>query len=92
MRVYVQPTACASWTLSADVEDLAWNPHHPEQFMVAQEDGYVNAYDARVQNRVLYSIQAHTSACRFVEFKCIHIHHIHMHARAPGWCGGDGVD
>lgn len=36
-----------TWQLSADVEALAWDPHHPTQFVVSSEDGVVAAYDAR---------------------------------------------
>lgn len=44
-----QPDAASvpAWQLSADVEALAWDPHHPTQFVVASEDGVVAAYDAR---------------------------------------------
>ncbi len=44
-----QPDASSvpSWQLSADVEALAWDPHHPTQFVVSSEDGVVAAYDAR---------------------------------------------
>lgn len=44
-----QPDAASvpTWQLSADVEALAWDPHHPTQFMVSSEDGVVAAYDAR---------------------------------------------
>ncbi len=36
-----------AWQVSADVEALAWDPHHPTQFVVAAEDGVVATYDAR---------------------------------------------
>jgi periodic tryptophan protein 1 len=39
--------AVPAWQVSADVEALAWDPHHPTQFVVAAEDGVVAAYDAR---------------------------------------------
>lgn len=44
-----QPDASSvpTWQLSADVEALAWDPHHPTQFVVSAEDGVVAAYDAR---------------------------------------------
>ena len=37
-----------TWLVSADVEALSWDPHHPTQFVVAAEDGVVAAYDARL--------------------------------------------
>lgn len=44
-----QPDAASvpTWQVSADVEALAWDPHHPTQFVVSSEDGVVAAYDAR---------------------------------------------
>ena len=44
-----QPDAASvpAWTVSADVEALAWDPHTPTQFVVAAEDGAVACYDAR---------------------------------------------
>ncbi len=36
-----------SWSISADVEALTWNPSQPTCFLVSSEDGLVVAFDAR---------------------------------------------
>jgi len=36
-----------SWSVTADVEALAWNPSQPTCFLVSSEDGLVVAFDAR---------------------------------------------
>lgn len=36
-----------SWSISADVEALTWNPSQPTSFLVSSEDGLVVAFDAR---------------------------------------------
>ncbi|KAI3427937.1 hypothetical protein D9Q98_006327 [Chlorella vulgaris] len=50
-----------TWLVSADVEALSWDPHHPTQFVVAAEDGVVAAYDARLGagSAPLYQLSAH---------------------------------
>jgi periodic tryptophan protein 1 len=35
------------WSVSADVEALAWNPSSPTNFLVSTEDGLVICCDAR---------------------------------------------
>lgn len=41
-----------TWQVSADVEALAWDPHHPTQFVVSGEDGVVAMYDTRQVGRL----------------------------------------
>jgi len=48
-----------SWTLSADVESLEWNPHSPNQIMVSTEDGVVSCYSIEAGAQPLWTIQAH---------------------------------
>ncbi|KAL4444359.1 hypothetical protein ABPG75_012096 [Micractinium tetrahymenae] len=59
-----QPDAASvpAWTVSADVEALAWDPHSPTQFVVASEDGVVACYDARqgAGSAPLYTLCAHS--------------------------------
>ncbi|PRW56745.1 putative WD repeat-containing [Chlorella sorokiniana] len=67
-----QPDAASvpSWQLSADVEALAWDPHHPTQFVVSSEDGVVAAYDARqgAGSSALYRLSAHDKATCALSF------------------------
>ncbi|XP_057461568.1 uncharacterized protein LOC130751868 [Actinidia eriantha] len=35
------------WSVSADVESVAWDPHSEHSFVVSLEDGTVNGYDIR---------------------------------------------
>lgn len=54
-------SSCARWTVSKDVEALAWCPHAPTCFLVSCEDGLVACYDARkgAGSDPLYSLHAH---------------------------------
>ena len=55
-----------SWTVSADVEALAWSPHAPTTFLVSCEDGLVAAFDARAGagSPPLFRLSAHDApAC-----------------------------
>ena len=59
-----------AWRVSADVEALAWDPHHPTQFIVSSEDGVVAAYDARqgAGSAPLYQLSAHEKATSCLSF------------------------
>lgn len=67
-----QPDAASvpAWTVSADVEALAWDPHTPTQFVVAAEDGAVACYDARqgAGSAPLFTLAAHNKATAALSF------------------------
>lgn len=60
--------AAIRWSVSADVEYLAWDPHTPHTFIVSLEDGTVGGYDVRTgttdpqQGKALFTIHAHDKA------------------------------
>ena len=55
------PASHLAWEVSADVEDLAWDPSNPTRFLVSSEDGIVAAFDARSGGGAspLYRLSAH---------------------------------
>lgn len=59
-----------SWQLPADVESLAWSPHHATHFAVSMESGEVNIFDARIgsASSPLFRLQAHDKAATVVAF------------------------
>jgi len=57
-----QPKPSTTWTLPADVESLEWNPHAPNQLLVASEDGIVSCYSLEGgggAGKPLWTLQAH---------------------------------
>ena len=50
------------WALSADVESVAWNPHDANYFAASSEDGVVKYFDARVDKKPVFTLQAHDGA------------------------------
>jgi periodic tryptophan protein 1 len=61
---------CAAWTLTSDVEALAWNPHSPTQFAVSCESGEVFMYDTRngTASKPILQFSAHEKATTAVSF------------------------
>ncbi|KAJ3074512.1 hypothetical protein HDU98_011102 [Podochytrium sp. JEL0797] len=56
------PTSVLSFSLTADVENLKWDPIHPERFVVSTEDGVVKCFDGRAPTAPLFTIHAHDGA------------------------------
>ena len=58
------------WSVSADVEALAWSPHAPTTFLVSSEDGLVSSYDARAGagSNPLFRLSAHDAATCALSF------------------------
>lgn len=56
------PTQAAKiFSLSADVESLAWDPHSTNRFVVSTEDGFVRAFDTRHSGNTSSSSEGATS-------------------------------
>lgn len=55
------PSSHLAWSVSADVEALAWDPFNPTHFLASSEDGIVAAFDARSGqgSKPLYRLSAH---------------------------------
>ncbi|KAJ1675573.1 rRNA-processing protein [Spiromyces aspiralis] len=58
------PEKVTRWSVAADVESVAWDPHSPSNFYVAMENGIVQYYDARNTNgekggEPLFTLHAH---------------------------------
>ena len=62
------PEAVRHWALSADVESIAWNPHDANYFAASSEDGIVKYFDARVDKKPVFTLQAHDGACSSIDF------------------------
>ncbi|KAI9360319.1 WD40-repeat-containing domain protein [Pilaira anomala] len=61
------PEQVTRWQLAADVESIRWDPHHPSNFYVALENGFIQYYDVRVAEngkggKPLFTLQAHDDA------------------------------
>ncbi|GFZ19666.1 transducin/WD40 repeat-like superfamily protein [Actinidia rufa] len=56
------------WSVSADVESVAWDPHSEHSFVVSLEDGTVNGYDIRAAksdqsgSKPSFTLHAHDKA------------------------------
>jgi periodic tryptophan protein 1 len=61
-------TPATSWTLTADVESLEWNPHAPNQLLVSTEDGMVSCYSVEAGAKPLWSFQAHDKSVSAITF------------------------
>ena len=55
------PSSHLAWSVSADVEALAWDPSNPTHFLASSEDGIVAAFDARSggNSAPLFRLSAH---------------------------------
>lgn len=47
------------FAMTADLEDIAWDPHNPALLVAAAEDGMVRCFDVRNTAQPLWSLQAH---------------------------------
>lgn len=56
------PNNALWFPVTADVETLKWSPHHPYEFMVATEDGYVSAHDIRMGTNIAPSGSSSSSS------------------------------
>jgi len=41
------PSVGAKFAVTSDIEDVAWNPHNPVEFLASTDDGHVVSYDVR---------------------------------------------
>eukprot|EP00013_Stygamoeba_regulata_P000686 CAMPEP_0177636124 /NCGR_PEP_ID=MMETSP0447-20121125/4268_1 /TAXON_ID=0 /ORGANISM="Stygamoeba regulata, Strain BSH-02190019" /LENGTH=198 /DNA_ID=CAMNT_0019137959 /DNA_START=63 /DNA_END=656 /DNA_ORIENTATION=+ len=63
------PAAVAKGNVAVDVECLAWNPHSPQNFLVATEDGMVKYYDAlKISQGPIFRLGAHGSGVAALTF------------------------
>lgn len=70
MDMRAPAAAAIRWSLSADVECLAWDPHTSHTFLVSLENGTIRGYDVRTgpsqenssEGKALYTIHAHEKA------------------------------
>eukprot|EP00124_Ichthyophonus_hoferi_P004764 Ihof_evm1s570 gene=Ihof_evmTU1s570 len=62
------PENVSLWALGADVEGVAWNTFHPEQFAVSLDTGMIVSCDARMPGQTLFTIQAHDKAATSLSF------------------------
>ncbi|KAI7865661.1 WD40-repeat-containing domain protein [Spinellus fusiger] len=81
------PAQQSRWKLSSDVEALRWDPHNPNNFYVAMEDGLIQYYDVRavtqgVGNKAIFTLQAHDGAVSALDVSPI----------VPGCIATGGVD
>ncbi|KAG8054137.1 hypothetical protein GUJ93_ZPchr0001g30387 [Zizania palustris] len=65
---------CHKWTVEADVESLAWDPHNEHSFVVSLENGMVQAFDTRTASsnsnsgRPTFTLHAHEKAVSSISF------------------------
>ncbi|OEL15647.1 putative WD repeat-containing protein C17D11.16 [Dichanthelium oligosanthes] len=64
---------CHKWSVEADVESLAWDPHNEHSFVVSLENGMVQAFDKRTASssssgRSTYTLHAHEKAVSSISF------------------------
>nr|CCA19392.1 periodic tryptophan protein putative [Albugo laibachii Nc14] len=77
------PDAFSSFSLSADVESIAWAPYQPNNVVAATEDGVVVCYDVRMNaSEPLIRFQAHAGSVSAVSFA----------AQIPGMFATAGID
>ncbi|BAS75972.1 Os01g0924300, partial [Oryza sativa Japonica Group] len=66
--------SCNKWSVEADVESLAWDPHNEHSFMVSLENGMVQAFDKRTASsnsnsgRPTFTLHAHEKAVSSISF------------------------
>ncbi|RDX68779.1 hypothetical protein CR513_52195, partial [Mucuna pruriens] len=63
------------WSVTADVESLAWDPHTEHSFVVSLEDGIINGFDIRTANSAsssdlssTFTLHAHDKAVTSVSY------------------------
>lgn len=61
-----------AFTVGADVEALAWDPHDPHSFAVSAEDGTVTIFDERQGNEPIETIVAHSKATTSLSYSPCH--------------------
>lgn len=65
---------CHKWSVEADVESLAWDPHNEHSFMVSLENGMVQAFDKRTASsnsnsgQPMFTLHAHEKAASSISF------------------------
>ncbi|KAL6613906.1 hypothetical protein ACP70R_036176 [Stipagrostis hirtigluma subsp. patula] len=65
--------SCHKWSVEADVESLAWDPHNEHAFVVSLENGMVQAFDKRTASskssgRPTFTLHAHEKAVSSISF------------------------
>ncbi|XP_062230051.1 uncharacterized WD repeat-containing protein C17D11.16-like [Phragmites australis] len=65
--------SCHKWSVEADVESLAWDPHNEHSFVVSLENGIVQAFDKRTASskssgRPTFTLHAHEKAVSTISF------------------------
>jgi len=56
--------AAGKWSVSSDVECVAWDPQSEHQFLVSTDNGTVTCHDARYAGKdPIFTIGAHADAC-----------------------------
>lgn len=65
--------SCHKWSVEADVESLAWDPHNEHSFVVSLENGMVQGFDKRTassssSSRPMYTLHAHEKAVSSISF------------------------
>ena len=56
--------AAAKWSVSSDVECVAWDPQSEHQFLISTDNGTVTCHDARYAGKEpIFTIGAHSEAC-----------------------------
>lgn len=61
-----------AFTIGADVEALAWDPHDPHSFAVSAEDGSVTIFDERKGNEPIETMMAHSKATTSLSYSPCH--------------------
>ncbi|KAJ0040989.1 hypothetical protein Pint_27595 [Pistacia integerrima] len=63
------------WSITADVESLAWDPHNEHSFVVSLEDGTVKGFDIRIaksdpasESQPSFTLHAHDKAVCSVSY------------------------
>ncbi|KAA8550863.1 hypothetical protein F0562_002547 [Nyssa sinensis] len=66
------------WSVTADVESLAWDPHTEHSFVVSLENGTVNGYDIRAaksdpssESKPSFTLHAHDKAVCTVSYNSV---------------------
>jgi len=62
------PDSARAWALSADAEDVAWDPHTSHNFAVSAEDGSVRYFDARSESGPVWQTRAHAKTTSSLSF------------------------
>jgi periodic tryptophan protein 1 len=56
------PNQVYKWKLTADVEQVQWDNHRPQEFLVSSEDGMIQCFDSLAPSQTHFSLQAHSSS------------------------------